>query len=339
MSYRIRAYQPRDRPRVAALLTRLWSPDRTLNERYLSWRYEDNPYLDPLIAVCESEGEIVAVRGAHGMRWRVGGSPVLMPCLGDTVVERRHEGRALVQRATRWLLAALTERGIRWVVNQSPGPLVEKLSLRTGWRKVAQWTVARACNTGRDAATGFERFDSNAAKGDESGGLRISAAPASAAELAELAARGGRGHVGHVRDEAYFSWRFQSPLAAYRWLYARGQGLEGYLVLGNVRGLPWRVRILDLQGTDGRVRSLLLERALRWGTFREVRIWWNRFPMQVSKVLGQHGFTSAPDDGQRNSTHLIAATRPSADDDFVINGVDVLNGANWDPQMIHSDAT
>lgn len=339
MSYRVRAYRPQDRPRVAALLTRLWFADRALNERYLSWRYEDNPYLDPLIAVCESEGEIVAVRGAHGMRWRVGGSGIVMPCLGDTVVERRHEGRALVQRATRWLLAALAERGIPWVVNQSPGPLVEKLSLRTGWRKVAEWRVAHAIHVGPDAATDFERFDPNAVKGDECGAVRISTAPATAAELAELAARVSRGRVGHARDEAYFKWRFQSPFAGYRWLYARDQGLEGYLVLGNVRGVPWRVRVLDLQGTDGGVRSLLLERALRWGSFREVRIWWNRFPRRVSGVLGEYGFTAAPDEGRRKSTHLIASTRHGAGDDFVIHGVDVLNGANWDPQMIHSDAT
>jgi hypothetical protein len=339
VSYRIRSYGAGDRERVAVLLSRLWASDPALNERLLCWRYERNPYPGSCLVVCEQDGEIVAVRGAHGMLWRVGGSPVPMPCLGDTVVDKRHEGRGLVQCMTRWLMASLSGQGVEWVVNQSPGPLVEKISLRTGWRKVGEWTVAHAVRDPRDSAQGFERFDAAAAGPVERDGFRIRSGSARPEELAALVASVRPGHIAHIRDCAYFAWRFDNPFAEYRWLCAYSEdGLAGYLVLGRGRQRAWRIRVLDLQGAGGPVQSLLLDQALRWGEFREVRIWWNRFPRQVSHVLTGHGFTAASTGGGRRSTHLIAATRKGVER-FEINGVDTLRLANWDPRMIHSDAT
>lgn len=339
VSYHLRPYHADDRTPVAALLARLWHADSARNEQFLSWRYERNPYPGSCLAVCEHAGEIVAVRGAQGMLWHVGGAAVPMPCLGDTVVDKRHEGRGLVQRMTRWLWQSLSEQGVDWVVNQSPGPLVEKISLRTGWRKAGEWTVAHAVRDAAGSAAGFERFDATAAEPVERDGFRIAVGRARPADLAALSASVRRGHIAHIRDEVYFRWRFDNPFAEYRWLCAfAGDQLAGYLVLGRGFQKSWRVRVLDLQGVDGGVQSLLLDQALRQGEFRETRIWWNRFPRRVSNVLSEHGFKAAPAEAGRKATHLVAATRPG-DGGFVINGVDVLNLAHWDPRMIHSDAT
>lgn len=337
MSYRIRPYRAGDRESVARLLTRLWPVDPALNERFLVWRYERNPYPGSCLAVCEQDDGIAAVRGAHGMVWHAGGGPVAMPCLGDTVVGKAHEGRGLVQQMTRWLFDGLAEQGVERVVNQSPGPLVEKISLRTGWRKVGEWTVAHATRNAAGAAREFERFD--AAHGVERDGFRITTGAPRPAALAALVAGVRRGRIAHVRDEDYFNWRFDNPFAAYRWIAAySGDSLAGYLVLGRGLQRTWRIRVLDLQGVDGHVQSLLLDQALRWGEFREVRIWWNRFPRRVSGVLSEHGFRAAPDEARRKSTHLVANTR-RGDGDFLVNGIDALDIANWDPRMIHSDAT
>jgi hypothetical protein len=89
---------------------------------------------------------------------------------------------------------------------------------------------------------------------------------------------------------------------------------------------------------DARIQSLLLDRALRWGNFPEVRVWWNRFPRQVSRLLNERGFGRAPDNGRRRATTLVAPTRAMVDG-FFVNGVDLLKPANWDPRMIQSDAT
>ena len=50
--------------------------------------------------------------------------------------------------------------------------------------------------------------------------------------MAELAERiGYDGRIRHVRDEQYFSWRFQNPLSEYRFLFWDNGRLDGYLVL------------------------------------------------------------------------------------------------------------
>lgn len=338
MSYRVRSYRTADAPAAAALLARLWPAEPELIQRFIDWRFQRNPYPVSRLAVCEHDEGIVAIRGAHGMLWRIGDAAVPMPCVGDTVVDRCHEGRGLVQKTTRWLLAELAGQDVDRVVNQSPGPLVETISLRTGWRKAGEWTVAHALRSPQVAAQGFERLDIAGPVVRE--GLRIARGPAPPADLAALAASGRRGRIGHVRDEAYFRWRFDNPFADYRWVCAWGDEgrLAGYLVLGRGLQQSWRIRVLDLQGHDGLVQSLLLDQALRWGEFREVRLWWNRFPRRVSAVLAEHGFKQATDRGGRKATHLVAPTRRGADV-FTVDGVDLLDLANWDPRMIHSDAT
>src|SRR5262249_10682368 len=49
--------------------------------------------------------------------------------------------------------------------------------------------------------------------------------------MARLVARlGYDGRIRHVRDAEYFAWRFRNPLHEYRFLYAGGSDLDGYLV-------------------------------------------------------------------------------------------------------------
>jgi len=338
LTYRIRAYDPADRRSVAELLTRLWSRDVALNEQYLRWRYENNPFPPSLIAVCEHPDGIVAVRGAHGMRWRAGEETVAMPCLGDTVVDKRHERRGLVHQLTVWLFAALAERGIDFVVNQSPGAVVERISLRTGWVKVAQWETARAANTDDSGATDFTGFDASAAGGVQRDGVRISAEAVPPSELAALAAQCRPHRIGHDKDEAYFNWRFDNPFGDYRLIHARTDRLAGYLVLGRGLHRPWHIRILELSGVDGRIQALLLEQALSWGGFREVRTWWSRYPRRVVEVLRDQGFAAARDSTHRRPALLLAATRGPLEG-LRIDGLDALDARSWDARMIHHDAT
>jgi len=337
VSYTIRAYRPDDRPRVAELMRRLWSPRRSRNEAYLAWRYEQNPYLEPVIAVCEHDGEIAGVRGAYGMRWRIGDAPVDMPCVGDTVVASAHEGRSLVQRMTRWLFSELAHRGIEWVTNQSPGPVVQKISMRAGWRRVGDWTVARSVRRVAGAARAFEHFDAHRGACAQVGGFRVKAGMPDAAALDGLARRIRTDHAGHIRDGRYFQWRVGNPMTDYRWLCAYRDELEGCLLLG--RGVldKHRVRVLDLSGPDSQIKAMLLQEALDRGRFQEVRLWWNRFPRQVVEVLRERDFRAAPPE-RRRATHLLARTA-RGEGGFTVNGVDLLNPSNWDPRMIHSDAT
>lgn len=336
--YRIRPYSFPDRAQVGRLLCRLWSRAPALNEQYLEWRYERNPYLRDSLAVAEIDGRIAAVRGAYGMRWRIGTAVELIPCLGDTVVHRDHEGRGLVQKLSRHLLASLGEQGVRYVVNQSPGKLVEKISLRTGWRRVGFRKLTRCDNPG-NSPEGFERLDLNAARLDCRPAARVSVLREPPADLpALMQKRATVPPIGHHVDGDYIRWRFRNPFSTYRWVCAYDEGPIGFVLLA-ASALPYarnRFRILDLWGLDSIIQADLLRKVLEWGQFPHLLLWWNRFPRHVAQVLLEHNFQATADE-LRNPTLLIRRIDPDAD--FTVNGVDLLNMNHWDARMIHSDVS
>lgn len=335
--YRIRDYTATDRHQVAGLLHRLWSHDTSQNEAYLAWRYEANPYLANSLAVAEHDGRIVAVRGGYGMRWRVGGATELIPCVGDTIVEKQHEGRRLVQKLSRHLFRHLRDAGARYVVNQSPGKLVEKISLRTGWKRVGYRKLTRYVN--RQAESGdFQSLDAGAPGTDPATGLVLTVCQDPPEDLLALLTRRRSGPpVSHDVDAEYLRWRFRNPFSTYRWLRADGpNGPTGFLLIARnaVARMRNRFRILDLWGTHGAVQAALLRRALDHGDLPNLYIWWNRFPRQVAQILVDYDFKAAPDE-MRNPTVLIRKLEQG--NDYTVNSVNLLEIGNWDARMIHSD--
>lgn len=334
--YQIRNYATDDREQVAHLLRRLWSYDVEQNSAYLAWRYEHNPYLKNSLAVAERDGRIVAVRGGYGMNWHIGGTTELIPCLGDTVVDRAHEGHALVQKLSRRLFAELAGAGARYVVNQSPGKLVEKISLRTGWRRVGDRKLTRYLDS--DTKSGdFQALDDKAPGTEASSGLRIVVRPDPPDDLLELLdKRKHNAPVGHEIDREYIRWRFNNPFSTYRWICAYNETLTGFMLIARnaVARMKNRFRMLDLWATDSTIQAALLRRALDTGEFPNLYLWWNRVPRHVAQVLIDYEFTATPDE-LRNPTVLIRSITP--DTDFTHNGINLLDMRNWDARMVHSD--
>lgn len=335
--YRIRDYTPADRQQVAELLHRLWSHDTSQNEAYLTWRYETNPWLANSLAVAEHDGRIVAVRGGYGMRWRVGEATELIPCLGDAIVEKEHEGRRLVQKLSGHLFDNLSAAGARYVVNQSPGKLVEKISLRAGWKRVGHRKLTRYLNKQSEGGD-FHPLDAGGPGADAPTGLRFTVRQDPPEDLLALLARRQSGPpVSHDVDAEYIRWRFRNPFSTYRWLCAHDpEGLTGFLLIARnaVARMRNRFRILDLWGTDGAVQAALLRRALDQGDFPNLYVWWNRFPRQVAQVLIDYDFKATPDE-IRNPTVLIRSLGEQSD--FTANGINLLDISHWDGRMIHSD--
>ena len=80
MSYRFTRYQPKYREEIVRLQTVLWGPDLVLNTAYLTWKYEQNPYLDePLIYLALQNERVVGMRWLFGAQWEIGPS-------GQTVI-------------------------------------------------------------------------------------------------------------------------------------------------------------------------------------------------------------------------------------------------------------
>jgi hypothetical protein len=70
LSSRIIPYSAEHKPLVAELAQHLWSPHPDLNERYLEWKYRQNPYIrDPLIYLAFAGDRLAGMRGAFGSLW------------------------------------------------------------------------------------------------------------------------------------------------------------------------------------------------------------------------------------------------------------------------------
>ena len=106
MSYRFTRYQPKYREEIVRLQTVLWGPDLVLNTAYLTWKYEQNPYLDePLIYLALHNERVVGMRWLFGAQWEIGrsGQTVILPCAGDTTIAPDHRNRGLLRQLLQFI--------------------------------------------------------------------------------------------------------------------------------------------------------------------------------------------------------------------------------------------
>ncbi|MGH7799582.1 MAG: GNAT family N-acetyltransferase [Thermodesulfobacteriota bacterium] len=161
--------------------------------------------------------------------------------------------------------------------------------------------------------------------------------------MAELVERiGSDGCIRHVKDKQYFSWRFQNPLSLYRFLFWEDTRLEGYLVLRtslyeNI-GL---VGTVDWEATSLQILSALLEAAIRWGSFTDLRIWLTTLSDEMESLLRNTGFYFRNKKASiRNYPHAFMVRSVKDEfqtDNWILDNRRLLDLANWDLRMIYSD--
>jgi hypothetical protein len=165
-------------------------------------------------------------------------------------------------------------------------------------------------------------------------------------EMAGLVDRlGSDGRLRHVRDTRYFTWRFQNPLARYRFvlLWERG-ALDGYLVLQTpATGQRRRVAILDWEATTLQGRAELLEATVAWGQFTDLRLWCGTLTPHDRDLLRSSGFRPASvtlEASAHESTVLVRALGrlPTDPGGWTVGGRRLLDLGNWDIRMLYSDA-
>jgi len=126
LSSRIVPYSAEHKPLVVELARHLWSPDPRLNERYLDWKYHQNPYIrDPLIYLAFVGDELVGMRGAFGSLWEVGNPAEFfaLPYADDLVIDPAFRRQGLHRVIMNFALRDLAGRGYRYVVNLSAGKI------------------------------------------------------------------------------------------------------------------------------------------------------------------------------------------------------------------------
>lgn len=364
--YEIVKYRPEFKSQIVELQTHLWSPDVSLNAVYLEWKYERNPYVNtPLIYVALCAGRVVGMRGMCGAKWQIGdsGQTFLGPCAGDLVIAPDQRNRGLFTKIMQAVFDDPANSRYQYVFSLSSSPVTRLGSMAMGWRSVGQLQMMQWKNWHRiiphrlhsymtklsllpspHKRNPFDYLDKNAMKrqGKVSNYVSVEQTPRpkAMAELVERTVSDGR--IRHVRDQEYFSWRFNNPLSRYRFLFWEDTSLEGYLVLQtSLYRDKERVRIVDWEATNPQTRSDLLEAALRLGNFDVLSIWTATLPDVVKILLEKNGFKSLSETKGVIQYRPTVLVRPVRDDmlktDWVIANRRLLDLANWDLRMIYSD--
>jgi hypothetical protein len=370
--YEVVRYRLEHKARIALLQTYLWSTDVRLNAAYLEWKYEQNPYLDePLIYLVEIGGAVVGMRGFFGGRWEAGIPPraSLVFCADDLVIAPEHRNRGLLTTIMRTALDDLAvRRRDGFALMLSPGSITVLNSLAAGWKSIGHmapvqchserlgWSqrllafLGRQRGVWRAAAFAksrmparrerFTRLERNARRRPRAlAGIRLARAPEPEA-MARLVARlGYDGRIRHVRDAEYFGWRFRNPLHEYRFLYAGGSDLDGYLVLQRYRtgAEGTRVHISDWEAVDVRTRQALLEAAVTWGEFEQLRTWTASLSEQDREILRRAGFAEkaagTPAEWPRVLVQSLRATEAG---EWRLAGQPLLDLLSWDFRMLYA---
>ncbi len=373
---RIEPYGPEHKDAVARFQTGLWSPDVDGNRRYLEWKYEANPYADgPRIYLALDGGELVGMRGFYSSRWQVGHPTRELDLLvaDDLLVRQDRRDEGIVTAVMEAAFHDLRDQGIEYVLNLSGGVVTILGSLAMGWRSAGSlgivgrrsagqrtrlavrdrmlslrfvWRYARStwlqARSEREPMARFDRSLGTTA----SGGVKIELTDTPriddmAALIGEL---GHDGRMRHVRDAAFFEWRFRHPFYRYRFAYAGGDRLDGFLVLKWPPARPdagARVEIVDLEGRDGRVSTALLETVIRAGRFPELVTWRATHADPVVSALDRLGFRPVDLDRAAHGWPCVLV-RPvddaRLDEDWMLHGTRLLDPSSWDMRMLYTMA-
>jgi len=165
--------------------------------------------------------------------------------------------------------------------------------------------------------------------------------------MAELSKRiGYDGRIRHVRDEQYFSWRFQNPLSEYRFLFWDNGRLDGYLVLYGKIYPPNNdelAYIVDWDAINDEVWFNLLQAAMQWGSFNYISIWTATLSEDVKRLLRNAGFVfmdktgSATRDIGGKNILVKSINQKIQPSDWILGGRNLLDPTNWDLRTIYSD--
>ena len=371
LSSRIVPYSAEHKPRVAELARHLWSPDPRLNERYLDWKYHQNPYIrEPLIYLAFVGDELAGMRGAFGSLWEAGNPAerFTLPYTDDLVIEPAYRRQGLHRVIMNFALRDLARRGYPYAVNLSAGQVTAAASMNMQWRDAGRvralyrrtlrktaadflvdrarplpllwrWADDLSALVGRLGGHLFDRLDARFPAPDQSrddASLFVQRTPL-IREMSQLVARLPRdGRIRHVRDETFFAWRFSNPLGTYRFLYIGRERLRGYIVLQRPPGfIGERVSIVDWEAESDLIRAELLAAVIEHGKFPELCIWQLGASPAAARLVDHHRFKS-----HRRYFEKSVLVRPVREDmlsaPLMLGGRRMDDAGQWDLRMIYS---
>jgi len=339
VSYETDILRESDMDAVVKLHRKLMPRKRGLNERYLRWKYYENPYIgDPLIVVIRYEGEVVAITGLMGMGWSTspGQTARIVPQPDDLFVHPAHRRKGLVGMLYARVRSLSAEMGFPALVVLSGGGNSNPIAIAKGWTLIRELDRVYLMRGDRPAPIRNRipglGFVASKGKGlAKRLGYSTIAPPSDRlldSEMSEVASTNPRisvSTVGNVeamsalasavnshasdRSVEFLRWRFANPDRQYRFVYWDDDRLRGYMIVGWAAEDHGHVRIVDHCSEDLDIFIDLLAAVIRiqHGT---IELMFSTLPEREAAAAYELGFR--PDDDRTFRMRRFLATRIEA---------------------------
>ena len=373
-AYKVIPYQPAFKGEIIKLQEHLWGEDLLQNKAYFEWKYEQNPYqAEPMIYLCTYRDRLVGTTSFIGAQWQVGDREISFPYGGDSVIHPDHRNQGLFKRLNEFSLADIRKRGYEFTVALSAAQVTFYSFLMMGWRSVGEITdhryqavdhqdvsiisvlkrsqlisklyrgvrgiLSRQTAREQSRVNVFGELDrmSRITGDNPPEHVSVSRDP-KPAEMAGLVARNAYdGRIRQVRDQKYFTWRYDNPLSEYRFLFWEKDGLDGYLVLQTKLTPGYSaVSIVDWEFTNPQVQEDLLRAAVTWGKFHSISIWTVSMKNPGMELLTRYGFV--PEEKAYTPGLLVKElTGAVPEEDWNLGDQVLTDISKWDLRAIYSD--
>lgn len=263
--YRFEPYEARHRPSVRRLLHQLLAgrTDEVL-DRYLTWKFEENPWIrQPLIALVFAGSDLVGMRALMGTRWSDGaGLNMTLPAAEDLVIDSRHRQRGLFLTIDKALSRMARDQGFASIISCSArNETTQALQSATGWQHLdtlhatirspsqppgpigSSELVRRIIGRLARLTQRRPRVESLVSSRSWPGELALVTEP-DAEAMAALAQRPAH-DLQPRRDAEFYRWRLANPDRHYEYLEWRDTELRGFLVLSRLAPPSRQVRVVD----------------------------------------------------------------------------------------------
>lgn len=361
---------------IARLKTINWGLDFDVFRSYVKWNYIDRPHSkQPIIYFVRAGDKIVAMVGVYESTWRIKNAPAHFNafCSSDLLILEEYRNKGIYGKMTDFVLEDLERMGAQHFFSFNATPLNTKISLSRGWKSVGQikimkkqfrtiestaMTLAKklpgpyARKLLRKAGIGMllkrsernnsQRIDMICRNPKTQLPPRITIddkpRPAEMALLVNNTLPENK--ITQVRDELFFSWRYNNPLSKYLFLYWYDDGLKGYLVLqSHIYSMEsgGAHNIFELEAAGSSIKVELLNTLISLMDSGSISTWANMLDRDSYDFLVSKGFkvdSSAKSIKNPPRTILIRLLGKD-NNNLEFQGLNLLDSTGWDYKMIY----
>ncbi len=352
---------------IARLKTLNWDLDFDVFKSYVRWNYLERPHSRPpaIYFVCIGE-EIVAMKGEYETTWQLKNASARFSalCPADLLILKEYRNKGIYRELDNYVMEDLSKTDIEYSLSFNATPLNTLISLSLGCKSLGQIEIMRKQILTRThplitltkrllkkfgvhkiirrkARNNVQIIDSihQSARTKPSSRILIENNPRPA-EMARLLNRIlPQDKITLVRDEKFFHWRYNNPLSKYLFLYWFDDDLKGYLVLQSHKygdAAIGTYNIFELEATNSLIKIELLDFLLSITKSGSISVWKTMLDQETYNFAVSKGFVSDKTTPSAKEPPLTILIRQiDKDNDMRFQGLNLLDGGNWDLKMVY----